>query len=69
MRTSVPDVLREAVRDRHSNETFEKALSRVVRKHQGTFADYVDIVGRVRERAKRDSSSLTEAAKSLAAQE
>lgn len=67
MKAGSAEVLREAARDLHPNETFEKALGRIVRKHRGTFQDYMELVDRVRERAKQDGSSLTEAAKILAA--
>jgi len=40
-------VLREVARDLHPNETFEKALGRIVRKHHGTFQDYITITGLV----------------------
>jgi len=61
-------VLREAGRDQHANETFEKALGRAVRGHQGTFQDYEDLIGKVRARAKRDKTTLGDAAKALAAE-
>lgn len=68
MRASAAEALREAVRDQRSGEPFEKALGRVIRRHEGTFADYVELIGRVRDRAKRDGSSLVDAAKALAAE-
>ena len=69
MKASAPDLLREAVRDQHPNETFEKALGRIVRNHQGTFQDYMDLVAKVRARAKREGSSQLEAAGILAAED
>jgi len=65
VKASVSDVLREAVRDQHSSESFEKALGRIVRKHRGTFEDYVDLIGRVRRRAEEDRQGLVSAAKAL----
>ena len=65
MKSSTAEILREALRERHSNESFEKSLGRAVRKHQGTFRDYVEVIGHVRERAGKDKSSLPEAAKAL----
>ena len=66
MKGSPAEVLREAVRDQHSNETFEKALGRTARNHQGGFEDYKDLIARVRLRARKDGASLAEAARALA---
>ncbi len=66
MKASIRDVLREAAKEQHPNETFEKALSRTVRKRQGTYQDYIDLIGQVRNRARRDRSSLLDAAKAMA---
>ena len=68
MRGPAAQVLREAVKDQHSNETFEKALGRIVRKHHGTFQDYMDLIAKVRGRAKKGDISLPDAAKVLAAE-
>jgi len=68
VRAPVAQVLREAVRDRHSNETFEKSLGRAVKEHQGRYEDYIDLIGKVRERAKKEKATLSDAAKSLAAE-
>jgi len=68
MKGTAAQVLREAARDRHPNETFEKALGRAVREHDGTFQDYLDLVAKVRERARKDKSALGDAAKALAAE-
>ena len=68
MKASAAEVLAEAVRDTHPNETFEKALGRIVRKHKGTFRDYMDLITKVRARARKDDSSLADAAKALAAE-
>jgi len=66
VKASAPDLLREAVREQHSNETFEKALGRIVRNHRGAFEDYVGLIESVRRRARRDKSSLASAASALA---
>ena len=66
MTAQAAQVLREAARDIHTNETFEKALGRAVRTHQGTFEDYMDLVAKVRARAKKDGTALRDAAKALA---
>jgi hypothetical protein len=65
VRASAEQVLREAMKDQHPNETFEKALSRAVRKNQGTFRDYMDLIARVRARAKRDGGDLVSGADAI----
>jgi len=65
VRAPAAQVLREAARDQHRGESFEKSLSRTVRTHQGTFEDYVDLIGRVRRRAEEDRQGLVSAAKAL----
>ena len=67
VRASPAEVLRETLKDKHSNETFEKALGRLVRKNQGTYRDYRELIHQVRDRARKDRSSLDEAARALAA--
>jgi hypothetical protein len=69
VKTPATDVLREAVRDQHSNETFEKSLARAVKKHQGAYQDYIDLIAKVRERAKKAKTALDDAARTLAAEE
>ena len=66
MKTPAADMLRDAARNQHQGEPFEKALSRAVRKAKGTFQDYVELMGKVRERAKKDKTQLDVAAKALA---
>ena len=61
------DVLKEALGYRHE-EPFEKSLGRAVRKFGGTYADYVDLIGRVRDRARADKTDLRKAARTLADQ-
>jgi hypothetical protein len=68
VKVAAADLLREAVRDQHPNETFEKALGRIVRNHGGTYEDYMEIIARVRDRAKRDKKGLAAAARSLASE-
>ncbi len=69
VKASVEEVLREAVRDLHPNETFEKSLGRAIRKHGGTYEDYLDLIRRVRRRAEKDKGSLKDAAKALSSRE
>jgi len=66
VRAPAAEVLRDATRNQHQGESFEKALSRAVRKAHGTFQDYVELIGKVRERAKKDRTQLDVAAKALA---
>ncbi len=49
-------------------EPFEEALGRSVRRHGGDYADYVELMTRVRERARERKVSLREAARSPADQ-
>ncbi len=51
-----------------SNESFEQSLGRSVRRHGGTYQDYVDLMSRVREAAKERKLALREAARYLADQ-
>lgn len=66
MNASAADLLREAVRDRHPNETFEKALGRIIRGQRGTFRAYMELVDQVRERARKDGTTLERAASAMA---
>ncbi len=68
MRATPARVLGEAARDQHANETFEKALGRVVKEHQGTYRDYIELIGKVRLRSKKERTTLGHAAKLLAAE-
>ena len=69
MRSSTGKVLREAVKEQRSNETFERALSRMVKKHHGTYPEYIDLIGKVRERAEKGRVPLHKAAEAIASEE
>ncbi len=56
-------ILHEALKDLHSNETFERALGRTLRRHGKGYEEYVEIMGSVRAQAKRDEIELLEAAR------
>ncbi|MFQ5553125.1 MAG: hypothetical protein ACE5EW_05345 [Thermoplasmata archaeon] len=56
-------VLREALKDLHKNETFERALGRILRRHGKGYEEYVEIIGAVRAQAKREGIELLEAAR------
>jgi len=65
VKASATRVLREAARERHSGETFEKSLARAVKSNGGTYQDYIDLIGKVRERERREGKGLPEAADRL----
>jgi len=67
LREPVGEILKEALRSRHE-EPFERSLGRAVRKHGGSYANYVELMSRVRERAREDRVNIAEAARRLAAQ-
>jgi len=60
-------ILKEALRTRHQ-EPFEKALGRAVRKHGGSFAEYVALIAEVRDYGRVHKLGLRDAARSLAGQ-
>lgn len=53
----------EAIKDLHKNETFERALGRVLRRHGRDYQDYLELIGRIRERAAREDVDVLVAAK------
>lgn len=58
-------ILRQTLKEMRRNETFEKALGRVIRKNGGTYQDYIELVSAVRDRAHKKGRDLLEAAKEL----
>ncbi len=64
LRAPLAEALKEALRSRHE-EPFEKSLGRAIRRSGGTYADYVDLMARVRERARTGKTDLRRAARSL----
>jgi hypothetical protein len=64
MKASAAKVLEDALAYR--DERFEEALGRAVRRHGGTYEDYVGLISTVREEARRDHVSLRESAKKIA---
>jgi hypothetical protein len=65
LQAPVEEVLREAFRSRHK-ETFERSLGRTVRRHGGSYADYMKLMSEVREKARREKTDVREAARRLA---
>ncbi|TLZ66050.1 MAG: hypothetical protein E6K16_02240 [Methanobacteriota archaeon] len=63
---SEKDLIAEAVGDLHKDETIERALGRIVRRHGGTYEAYVHVIGIVRELAHREKVTPLEAARRLA---
>jgi hypothetical protein len=57
------DALAEAVRSRKSDETFENALSRVLRRADQDYACYVKVINSVRQVADRKGVPMSKAAK------
>ncbi len=67
LKVSVTRVLNDALAY-PSNESFEQSLGRSVRRHGGSYQDYVDLVSRVRDAAKARRVKLRDAARFLADQ-
>jgi len=64
--TGDDEILREAIRDLHKGETLERTVGRIVRRHSGTYEDYVRIMDSVRDLAARDRLTPIQAARTLA---
>lgn len=67
LRVSASRALRDALAY-PGPEPFEEALGRSVRRHGGGYAEYVDLISRVRELARERKISLRAAAQHLADQ-
>lgn len=61
------NIIREAVRDLHKNETLERAIGRLVRRRRGGYQDYQDIISSIRKLAQKKKIDLIKAAKRVAA--
>lgn len=59
------EVLKKAVKDRHGNETLERALGRAIRNDKGDFKRYIKIISEVREHARKKRINVIKAAKTL----
>lgn len=62
MKDSYLDILEEATNEWRKDETFERALSRAVKKKDKEFEDYIEIIGEVRDRAHKEDVDLQQAA-------
>ena len=60
------EVLREALGDLHKGETLERTVGRIVRRHNGSYSDYVRIMDSVRDLANRERLTPMQAARKLA---
>jgi hypothetical protein len=58
-------IVREALKDRHPNESFERTLGRIVRRQGGTFSDYLRIADALRELARERKVGLEDAARAF----
>ncbi len=67
LKVSVSRVLKDALAY-PGTEPFEQSLGRSVRRHGGTYQDYVEVVSRLRETARERRESLRDAARRLADQ-
>ncbi|MEE9237120.1 MAG: hypothetical protein V3U52_04970 [Thermoplasmata archaeon] len=56
-------ILQEALEDMHKNETFERALGRILRAHSRDYEDYLELVSEIRERAGQEKVDIVEAAR------
>lgn len=55
----------DAIKDLHTNETFERALGRMVRNRRMSYENYMDIIAEIRELAKKKKIDLVEAARRI----
>ncbi|TET90957.1 MAG: hypothetical protein E3J35_04805 [Methanomassiliicoccales archaeon] len=55
----------DAIKDLHTNETFERALGRIVRNRRMSYEDYMDIIAEIRELANKKKIDLVEAARRI----
>lgn len=67
MSASQREILRKALSYRY-DESFEEALGRAVRSADGAYADYVELVGAIRERARSRKVDMRTAARDLKGQ-
>lgn len=64
MKVAPRKVLEDALMYR--DERFEESLGRAVRRHGGTYEDYVALISNIREEARRAHTSLRESARTIA---
>ena len=59
------DVIRNAIKNKHRDEPFERALGRAVRKDGGDYKRYLDLMADIREYARRRRVNVVEAARMI----
>ena len=59
------ELVAEALGDLHKGEPIERAVGRILRRYGGKYADYVRIIGDVREVARREKVTSVDAARRL----
>jgi len=59
------EVIREALEHMRSREEFEQAVGRAARKRGRSFEFYIQLMGEIREHARREGVSVEKAAKRL----
>lgn len=59
-------VLREAAGEMRRGEKFEEVLGRVLRRHEGTYEEYITLIAKVREASTEKGLTLPQAARQLA---
>ena len=59
------DVIEDALKNKHRDETFERALGRAIRKDSGDFKRYIRIISEVRDFAQKKRVNIVEAAQSM----
>ncbi|MEE9224283.1 MAG: hypothetical protein V3U51_06005 [Thermoplasmata archaeon] len=60
------EIILEALRDLHSNETFERAIGRYVRNHKGDYEEYIKLISEIRKLSQKKKVTLLKAAERLA---
>lgn len=69
IKKEVAAAIEATLRNRRKDETFERALGKSIRRKHLSFSDYVGAISEIRERARRDSISLEEAAGEIVSEE
>lgn len=65
IKKEVVSAISATLENRRKDETFERALGKAIRRKRLPFTDYVEVIGMIRERARKDRTSLEEAAADL----
>lgn len=65
IKKEVVSAISASLENRRKDETFERALGKAIRRKRLPFTDYVEVIGMIRERARKDRTSLEEAAADL----